>query len=50
MNGEIGEEPDRDMRRKIKVTCEDSVKLALKMPGRTEYVKIPAKKPIEILI
>jgi len=46
----VCEEPDRDMRRKIKVTCEDSVKLALKMPGRTEYVKIPAKKPIEILI
>lgn len=46
----VCEEPDRDMRRKTKVTCEDSVKLALKMPGRTEYVKIPAKKPIEILI
>ena len=44
----VCEEPDRDLERRITATSDGAVNLTLRVQDRTEYVKVPAGKTIEV--
>jgi len=46
----VCEEPDSDQKRSIKVTSEDTVDLMVRAADRVEHVKVPAGKPIKLVI
>jgi len=44
----VSEEPDKDMRRIVKVNSTDTVNLVLRTQGMTECVEIPARKTVTL--